>query len=265
MLEGERGYLTLLREIINIEGEPEMDRTGVGTWRMFGADLRFDLARGFPLLTTKRVFWRGVLAELLWFLRGECNATSLAEDGVHIWDAWADDFGGLGPVYGAQWRSWGGRDLDQVKALIEQVKQTPTTRRAVVSAWNVEDLPKMALPPCHILWQVAVERDGRLSMKVYQRSADIFLGLPFNIASYAALLMWLSAHLGRAPGVLHMSLGDVHLYANHREQALQQLSRRNEPLPTLSVEGVELDELEARHFTLSDYRHAGPLRGEVAV
>lgn len=263
----EAQYLGLLYSLVHQGGEPRPDRTGTGTWSMFGYHLSHDLAQGFPLLTTKRVFWRGVLAELLWFLSGSTNTLPLKEQGVGIWDEWANDFGSLGPVYGAQWRTWGGRGVDQVQDLIDRLRRDPHTRRGVVSAWNVEDLPAMALPPCHLLWQVAVERDGRLSLQVYQRSADVFLGLPFNIASYAALTHLLARVLGREVGWLHMSLGDVHLYANHQEQALVQLARRARDLPRLEVadRGGEIDDYGAGDFTLVGYDPHPAIPAPVAV
>lgn len=267
LIEGERGYLELARCLVaKAKRQPaRMDRTGTGTWSLFGPDLVFDLSRGFPLLTTKRVWFKGVLAELLWFLSGTTNIAPLVEQGVHIWDAWADEFGALGPIYGAQWRTWGGRDVDQVADLVSNIQANGFSRRMVVSAWNAEDLGKMALPPCHILWQVQEGDEGELHMKVYQRSADVFLGLPFNIASYAALLSWLAAHTGKRPGRLHMSLGDAHLYTNHLAPMSVQLMREPRPLPTLSVDGRALDDLTLDCFTLSGYDPHPPLRGEVSV
>jgi thymidylate synthase len=263
----EAQYLHILFELAYQGGEPQAERTGTGTWRAFGRRLSHDLAHGFPLLTTKRVWWKGVLAELLWFLSGSTNTTALVEQGVHIWDAWADDFGALGPVYGSQWRSWGGRGHDQVRALVDTLRADPSSRRAVVSAWNVEDLPFMALPPCHVMWQCVVERDGRVSMAVTQRSADVFLGLPFNLASYAALTHLIARSLGREPGWLHVALGDIHLYANHAEQARIQLERRARPLPTLELADRvrDVDDARLEDFIVRGYDPHPSLRGEVAV
>ncbi len=228
-------YLSLLQEV-RYEGTLKEDRTGVGTYSLFGRQLRFDLDRGFPLLTTKKVHLRSVVHELLWFLAGDSNVRYLQDNGVSIWDAWAHPgTGDLGPIYGVQWRSWTGADgrtIDQLSDVVDRIRTDPDSRRLVVSAWNVSDLPEMALPPCHVLFQFYVTH-GRLSLQLYQRSADIFLGVPFNIASYALLLMMVARVTGLRPGEFVHTFGDVHLYRNHVEQADAQLRRRPRPLPSL--------------------------------
>lgn len=228
-------YLSLLEEV-RYEGILKEDRTGVGTYSLFGRQLRFDLDRGFPLLTTKKVHLRSVIHELLWFLAGDSNVRYLQENGVSIWDAWADPgTGDLGPIYGVQWRSWAGADgrtIDQLSDVVDRIRTDPDCRRLVVSAWNVSDLPEMALPPCHVLFQFYVSQ-GRLSLQLYQRSADIFLGVPFNIASYALLLMMVARVTGLRPGEFVHTFGDIHLYRNHVEQADAQLRRRPRPLPSV--------------------------------
>ena len=228
-------YLSLLQEV-RYEGTLKEDRTGVGTYSLFGRQLRFDLDRGFPLLTTKKVHLRSVVHELLWFLAGDSNVRYLQDNGVSIWDAWANPgTGDLGPIYGVQWRSWTGADgrtIDQLSDVVDRIRTDPDSRRLVVSAWNVSDLPEMALPPCHVLFQFYVTH-GRLSLQLYQRSADIFLGVPFNIASYALLLMMVARVTGLRPGEFVHTFGDVHLYRNHVEQADAQLQRRPRPLPSL--------------------------------
>lgn len=227
-------YLDLTRRIL-AEGVPKSDRTGTGTLSVFGHQMRFDLAAGFPLVTTKKVHLRSIVHELLWFLRGETNTRSLAEVGVSIWDEWAGPDGELGPVYGRQWRAWGaadGRSIDQLAEVVDQIRHNPDSRRLIVSAWNVGELPQMALPPCHLLFQFHVA-NGRLSCQLYQRSADVFLGVPFNIASYALLTAMVAQVCGLAPGEFIHTLGDAHLYSNHLEQARLQLSREPRPLPRL--------------------------------
>ena len=231
-----RAYLDLLRHVLD-NGAEKSDRTGTGTRSLFGRQIRFDLAKGFPLVTTKKLHTKSIVHELLWFLRGETNTRYLKENGVSIWDEWADAHGDLGPVYGKQWRSWAGADgktIDQIAWLIDEVKRNPDSRRLVVSAWNVADLPKMALQPCHCLFQFHVA-NGRLSCQLYQRSADVFLGVPFNIASYALLTHMLAQVCGLAPGDFVHSFGDVHLYNNHVEQARSQLAREPLPLPRLKL------------------------------
>ena len=231
-----RQYLELLRDVLD-NGAEKSDRTGTGTRSLFGRQIRFDLADGFPLVTTKKLHTRSIVHELLWFLRGETNIAYLKENGVSIWDEWADADGNLGPVYGKQWRSWQGADgkaIDQIAWLIDEIKRNPDSRRLVVNAWNVADLPKMALAPCHCLFQFHVAT-GRLSCQLYQRSADVFLGVPFNIASYALLTHLVAQVCDLAPGDFVHSFGDVHLYSNHVEQARTQLEREPLPLPKLKV------------------------------
>lgn len=229
-------YEDLLRRVMET-GTHKDDRTGTGTTSIFGAQLRYPLADGFPLLTTKKVHVRSVVGELLWFLRGGSNVSWLRDNGVTIWDEWADDEGDLGPIYGVQWRSWptpSGERVDQIAEVLEQIKSNPSSRRAVVSAWNVSELPSMALPPCHLLFQLYVA-DGKLSLQVYQRSADMFLGVPFNLASYALLTHMFAQQAGLKVGDLVWTGGDCHVYDNHREQVATQLSRKPRPYPTLNL------------------------------
>lgn len=229
-------YLDLLQHVLD-RGTPKDDRTGTGTLSVFGYQMRFDLQQGFPLLTTKKLHTRSIIHELLWFLRGETNLQYLHEQGVTIWDEWADENGDLGPVYGKQWRSWAGangKTHDQIKEVIEQIKKNPNSRRLIVNAWNVGELLKMALPPCHCLFQFYVA-DGRLSCQLYQRSADIFLGVPFNIASYALLTHMIAQVCDLEVGDFVHTLGDTHLYKNHIEQAKEQLKRSPRALPTLKL------------------------------
>lgn len=231
-----RQYLDLLQHILD-HGRPKEDRTGTGTLSVFGHQARYDLARGFPLLTTKKLHFKSIAYELLWFLRGETNVQFLRDHKVTIWDEWADERGELGPVYGYQWRSWpapDGRHIDQLSEVVQQITQRPSSRRLMVSAWNVADVPRMALAPCHVLFQFYVV-DGRLSCQMYQRSADVFLGVPFNIASYALLTLMVAQATGLAPGEFVHTLGDAHLYVNHLEQARLQLTREPKALPTLSL------------------------------
>ena len=261
-------YLSLLEEV-RYKGTLKEDRTGVGTYSLFGRQLRFDLDRGFPLLTTKKVHLRSVIHELLWFLAGDSNVRYLQENGVSIWDAWADpDTGDLGPVYGVQWRSWTGADgrtIDQLSDVVDRIRTDPDCRRLVVSAWNVSDLPEMALPPCHVLFQFYVSQ-GRLSLQLYQRSADVFLGVPFNIASYSLLLMMVARVTGLRPGEFVHTFGDVHLYRNHFEQAEEQLQRRPRPLPSV----VLADRTDLFSYSYEDIRVSGydphpAIRAPVAV
>jgi len=243
-----RQYLELVRRILD-EGAEKGDRTGTGTLSLFGAQLRFDLGDGFPCLTTKRLHWPSIAHELLWFLSGDTNVAYLRANGVTIWDEWADELGELGPVYGHQWRSWPARDggtIDQIAWLVDEIRRNPDSRRLIVSAWNVADLDRMALPPCHCLFQFYVAK-GRLSCHLYQRSADVFLGVPFNIASYALLTHLLAAVSGLVPGDFVHSFGDVHLYTNHVAQARLQLSREPRPLPRLH--------LARRADSIFDYRY----------
>ncbi|ACR17238.1 Thymidylate synthase [Corynebacterium kroppenstedtii DSM 44385] len=229
-------YEDLLREILK-DGNHRDDRTGTGTTSLFGKQMRFDLSEYFPLLTTKKVFMRGLSEELFWFLRGESNIHSLLEKNVHIWDEWADEDGNLGPIYGVQWRSWptpDGGTIDQISQALDMIKNNPTSRRIIVSAWNVADVPSMALPPCHLLFQFYVA-DGKLSCQLYQRSADMFLGVPFNIASYALLTHMMAQQAGLDVGEFIWTGGDCHIYDNHRDQIDLQLSRDPRPYPTLSL------------------------------
>ena len=263
-----RQYLDLLNRIFD-EGVEKGDRTGTGTTSVFGHQLRFDLAEGFPLLTTKKLHLRSIIHELLWFLQGDTNTAYLKENGVGIWDEWADEEGNLGPVYGHQWRSWGtpdGGTIDQVSQLIEQIRETPDSRRLIVSAWNVGELESMALPPCHLLYQFYVA-EGKLSCQLYQRSADVFLGVPFNIASYSLLLLMVAQVTGLEPGDFVHTFGDVHLYSNHIEQARLQLSREPRELPTMKLNS-EIDDIFAfrfEDFQLEDYDPHPHIKAPVAV
>ncbi|BBL69400.1 thymidylate synthase [Methylogaea oryzae] len=263
-----RQYLDLLRQVREC-GTRKADRTGTGTLSLFGHQMRFDLAQGFPLLTTKKLHLRSIIHELIWFLRGDTNLRYLHEHGVTIWDEWADANGELGPVYGYQWRSWpaaDGRHIDQLRGLMEQLRVNPDSRRLIVSAWNVADIEQMALPPCHALFQFYVA-DGRLSCQLYQRSADVFLGVPFNIASYALLTMMVAQASGLQPGHFIHTFGDVHLYLNHLEQADLQLSREPYPPPTmrLNPEVTDLFQFAYDDFTLDDYRAHPHISAPVAV
>lgn len=255
-------YLQLLDRVLN-EGAAKEDRTGTGTRSVFGAQLRFDLGEGFPLLTTKRVHFKSVMHELLWFLRGDTNIAYLHEHGVSIWDEWADENGDLGPVYGKQWRDWQGHD--QIQSVLDTLKNNPDSRRMLVSAWNVSELPQMALMPCHALFQFYVA-DGRLSCQLYQRSADLFLGVPFNIASYALLTEMIAAQTSLEAGEFIWTGGDVHLYNNHLEQAKIQLARTPKPLPTLRLEPVpSLWDYGPEHIHLENYQHDPAIPAPVAV
>ncbi|MGK5677580.1 thymidylate synthase [Actinoplanes sp. URMC 104] len=260
-------YERLLFRVLN-DGVEKQDRTGTGTYSVFGERLRYDLAEGFPLITTKRVHFKSVAVELLWFLRGESNVAWLREQGVTIWDEWADQAGDLGPVYGVQWRSWpapDGRHVDQVHELVRGLRESPDSRRHIVSAWNVGQLDSMALPPCHLLFQCYVA-DGRLSLQVYQRSADLFLGVPFNLASYALLTHMLAQQAGLEVGELVWVGGDCHVYANHVEQVRLQLEREVLPFPELGlVHRNSIDEYELDDVLLSGYRHHPAIKAPVAV
>ncbi len=261
-------YLDLLQKILD-EGTEKRDRTGTGTLSLFGHQLRFDLANGFPLLTTKKLHIKSIVHELLWFLSGSTNVAYLQENGVRIWNEWADDEGELGPVYGRQWRSWrcpDGRSVDQIAQVVDQIRTTPDSRRMIVSAWNVADVPEMALPPCHALFQFYVA-DGRLSCQLYQRSADVFLGVPFNIASYALLTMMIAQVSDLKPGEFIHTLGDAHLYTNHLEQARTQLRRDTRPLPRLVIEPSirELTDFRFEHFTVEGYDPHPHISAPVAV
>jgi thymidylate synthase len=260
-------YEELLRRVLET-GIPKADRTGTGTVSLFGERLRYDLARGFPLITTKRVHFKSVAVELLWFLRGDSNTRWLREHGVTIWDEWADSDGELGPVYGKQWRSWptpDGGHVDQIADLLATLRRDPDSRRMIVSAWNVSQLPEMALAPCHAMFQFYVA-DGRLSCQIYQRSADMFLGVPFNIASYALLTHLIAAQTGLVPGDLIWVGGDCHVYANHVEQVREQLSRPAYPFPRLEIAPADsLFDYTYEHFSVVGYEHHPALRAPVAV
>ncbi|MBI3719175.1 MAG: thymidylate synthase [Sphingobacteriales bacterium] len=261
-------YLNLLQHILD-NGVQKHDRTGTGTISTFGYQVRFDLNKGFPLVTTKKVHIRSIIHELLWFLKGETNIKYLKENGVSIWDEWADANGELGPVYGKQWRSWEGADgklIDQVTDLIEQIKKNPDSRRLIISAWNVTDLPKMALMPCHTIFQFYVA-EGKLSCQLYQRSADVFLGVPFNIASYALLTMMIAQVCDLKPGDFVHTFGDVHIYNNHLEQVKLQLSRTPYPLPTMKLnpEVKNIFEFKFEDFTLENYQSHPAIKAPVAV
>lgn len=263
-----RQYLDLMRHVIQT-GTTKTDRTGVGTISVFGYQMRFDLANGFPLLTTKKMHLRSIIHELLWFLRGETNVRYLRENGVTIWDEWADADGELGPIYGRQWRSWGtadGTTIDQIADVVEQIRARPDSRRLIVSAWNAGEIDKMALPPCHCLFQFYVA-DGRLSCQLYQRSADIFLGVPFNIASYALLTQMMAQVTGLQPGEFIHTLGDAHLYLNHMEQARLQLSREPYPLPTMQLNPAvrSIFDFVYDDFQLLDYRSHPRIAAPIAV
>ncbi|MEM6841569.1 MAG: thymidylate synthase [Bacteroidota bacterium] len=261
-------YLDLMRHILD-HGVKKEDRTGTGTLSVFGHQMRFDLQEGFPVTTTKKLHLRSIIHELLWFLQGDTNIRYLKENKVRIWDEWADENGDLGPVYGHQWRSWpipNGRSIDQIKQILHQIKNTPDSRRIIVSAWNVADVEKMALPPCHALFQFYVA-EGKLSCQLYQRSADVFLGVPFNIASYALLTMMVAQVCDLEPGEFIHTFGDAHLYTNHLEQAGLQLSRNPRPLPTMKINPEIKDLFSFRYedFELIDYDPHPHIKAEVAV
>ncbi len=261
-------YLDLLRNVLE-HGTRKEDRTGTGTLSVFGCQMRFDLAAGFPLVTTKRIHLKSVIYELLWFLRGETNVRWLQERGVTIWDEWADKEGELGPIYGRQWRAWpapDGRHLDQLGRVVEEIRTNPESRRLIVSAWNAADLDRMKLPPCHALFQFYVA-EGRLSCQMYQRSADLFLGVPFNIASYALLTLMVAQVCGLKPGEFVHTLGDTHLYLNHLEQARIQLSRRPYPPPRmrLNPSRKSLDAFTYEDFTLENYQSHPSIKAPIAV
>jgi thymidylate synthase len=261
-------YLDLLQYILD-NGVEKSDRTGTGTKSCFGYQMRFDLQEGFPLVTTKKLHLKSIIYELLWFLKGETNIAYLKEHGVSIWDEWADENGELGPVYGKQWRSWQGADekiVDQVTDLIKQIKTNPDSRRLIVSAWNVSDLPKMALMPCHVLFQFYVV-NGKLSCQLYQRSADVFLGVPFNIASYALLTMMIAQVCDLAPGEFIHTFGDVHIYSNHMEQVKLQLGRTPCPLPIMNLNSSVKNIFDFRFedFKLENYQSHPAIKAPVAV
>jgi thymidylate synthase len=261
-------YLNLLQHILN-NGAKKTDRTGTGTVSCFGYQMRFDLNDGFPLVTTKKLHLKSIIHELLWFLKGETNIAYLRENGVKIWDEWADENGELGPVYGKQWRSWegaNGETIDQITDVINQIKKNPDSRRLIVSAWNVADLPKMALMPCHAFFQFYVA-EGKLSCQLYQRSADVFLGVPFNIASYALLTMMIAQVCDLELGEFIHTFGDVHIYNNHMEQVNLQLSRKPFPLPTMKLnpEVKNIFDFKFEDFTLENYQFHPAIKAPVAV
>ena len=263
-----KAYLDLLRHI-QAHGTVKNDRTGTGTISTFGYQMRFDLSEGFPVLTTKRLHLRSIIHELLWFLRGDTNIAYLRENGVTIWDEWADADGNLGPVYGSQWRSWpapDGRHIDQIAQVVDQIERNPDSRRLIVSAWNVAEIDRMALPPCHALFQCYVA-DGRLSCQLYQRSADVFLGVPFNIASYALLTMMIAQVTGLVPGEFVHTLGDAHIYLNHREQVALQLTRTPRPLPVMRINPDVRSIFGFRYedFSLDGYDPYPSIKAPVAV
>ena len=263
-------YLDLLRLVLR-EGKPRTDRTGTGTLSLFGVQTRYRLAEGFPLLTTKKVHLRSILHELLWFIKGDTNIRYLKENGVSIWDEWADENGDLGPVYGAQWRSWPGPDgtkIDQLAQVIQQIKTTPDSRRHIVSAWNPAQISGMALPPCHSLFQFYVDQEeGTLSCQLYQRSADLFLGVPFNIASYSLLTLMIAQVTGLQPGDFVHTFGDLHLYQNHLDQVHEQLSRQPRPLPRMHLNpGITcIDDFTYGDFTLEAYDPHAAIKAPIAV
>jgi thymidylate synthase len=263
-----RQYLDLMQRVLD-EGVEKSDRTGTGTLSVFGHQMRFDLEQGFPLITTKKIHLKSIIYELLWFLRGETNVRWLKDHGVSIWDEWARDGGELGPIYGYQWRSWPvveGGAIDQIKQVVEQIRSNPDSRRLIVSAWNVADIPKMALAPCHVMFQFYVS-DGRLSCQLYQRSADVFLGVPFNIASYALLTMMMAQVTGLKPGEFIHTFGDAHLYKNHLEQTREQLSRDPRPLPTMQINPRvnSIDGFTYEDFELVNYQPHPHIAAKVAV
>jgi thymidylate synthase len=263
-----RQYLDMLQHILN-QGQVKADRTGTGTLSVFGYQTRYNLQEGFPVLTTKKLHLKSIIYELLWILNGESNIASLQDHGVRIWNEWADDEGELGPVYGVQWRSWNaadGKTIDQISQVIEGIKGNPTSRRLIVSAWNVGELQAMALPPCHLLFQFYVA-DGKLSCQLYQRSADVFLGVPFNIASYSLLTMMVAQVCSLEPGEFVHTFGDLHLYNNHIEQAQLQLTRQPYPLPEMRInpEVTSIFDFHYEDFELVDYQAHPHIKAKVSV
>lgn len=265
-------YLELLNQVLE-KGTEKKDRTGTGTISTFGAQMRFNLEEGFPLITTKKVYWHGVVEELLWFLRGETNIKTLVEKNVHIWDAWADKDGELGPVYGKQWRAWNtlmgqprNHEIDQIARVIDQIKTNPDSRRLIVNAWNVGEITEMALPPCHMFFQFYVN-NNKLSCQLYQRSGDMFLGVPFNIASYSLLTHMVAQVCGLDVGEFVHTLGDIHIYSNHVEQVKEQLSREPKELPKLELDKSikNIDDFTSEHIKLVGYNSHPAIKGKVAV
>ena len=258
-------YLDLLRDIME-NGVDKMDRTGVGTRSVFGRQMRFDLSKGFPLVTTKKVHLKSIIYELLWFLKGDTNVKYLQDNGVRIWNEWADENGDLGPVYGSQWRNWNGEGIDQIAQVIETLKTKPNDRRMIVSAWNVGKIPEMHLPPCHMMFQFYVA-NNKLSCMLYQRSCDMFLGVPFNIASYALLTMMVAQVCGLEPGEFVHTLGDTHIYHNHFEQVREQLSHTPYPLPQMKINPniKDINDFKYEDFELVNYQSYDTIKAKVAV
>lgn len=258
-------YLDLLKDIME-NGVDKMDRTGVGTRSVFGRQMRFDLSKGFPLVTTKKVHLKSIIYELLWFLKGDTNVKYLQEHGVRIWNEWADENGELGPVYGSQWRNWNGEGIDQIADVIERLKKTPNDRRMIVSAWNVGKIAEMHLPPCHMMFQFYVA-NNKLSCMLYQRSCDMFLGVPFNIASYALLTMMVAQVCGYEPGEFVHTLGDTHIYHNHFEQVKEQLSHTPYPLPQMKINPnvKDINDFKYEDFELINYQSYDTIKAKVAV
>lgn len=262
-------YLDLMKHVLK-EGEERMDRTGTGTLSVFGYQSRYNLAEGFPLVTTKKLHLKSIIHELLWFLKGDTNIRYLKDNGVRIWDEWADEEGNLGPVYGKQWRCWESREgfcIDQIANVIEDIKKNPRSRRLIVSAWNPSDIPNMALPPCHTFMQFYVSDSGKLSCQLYQRSADIFLGVPFNIASYALLTLMIAQVCGLKPGEFVHTMGDAHLYLNHLEQAAMQIKRKPHPMPKMKLnpDVKSIFDFKFEDFELVDYVAHPHIKGAVAI
>ena len=258
-------YLDMLRYVLE-NGVDKMDRTGVGTRSVFGQQMRFDLSKGFPLMTTKKMHLKSIIHELLWFIKGDTNVKYLQDNGVRIWNEWADENGDLGPIYGSQWRNWNGEGLDQLAQVVDKLKNNPNDRRMIVSAWNVSKIPEMHLPPCHMMFQFYVA-NGKLSCMLYQRSCDMFLGVPFNIASYALLTMMLAQVCDLEPGEFVHTLGDTHIYHNHFEQVKEQLRREPLPLPTMKLnpQVKDINDFKYEDFTLENYECYGAIKAQVAV
>lgn len=258
-------YLDMLRYVLE-NGVDKMDRTGVGTRSVFGQQMRFDLSKGFPLMTTKKMHLKSIIHELLWFIKGDTNVKYLQDNGVRIWNEWADENGDLGPIYGSQWRNWNGEGIDQLAQVVDKLKNNPNDRRMIVSAWNVSKIPEMHLPPCHMMFQFYVA-NGKLSCMLYQRSCDMFLGVPFNIASYALLTMMLAQVCDLEPGEFVHTLGDTHIYHNHFEQVKEQLRREPLPLPTMKLnpQVKEINDFKYEDFTLENYECYGAIKAQVAV
>ena len=258
-------YLDMLRYVLE-NGVDKMDRTGVGTRSVFGQQMRFDLSRGFPLMTTKKMHLKSIIHELLWFIKGDTNVKYLQDNGVRIWNEWADENGDLGPIYGSQWRNWNGEGIDQLAQVVDKLKNNPNDRGMIVSAWNVSKISEMRLPPCHMMFQFYVA-NGKLSCMLYQRSCDMFLGVPFNIASYALLTMMLAQVCNLEPGEFVHTLGDTHIYHNHFEQVKEQLRREPLPLPTmrLNPQVKDINDFKYEDFTLENYECYGAIKAQVAV